>query len=164
MTYKYGPPRNCHDNAIAESFCPLLKAEHIKRKINKTRSEARSDIFNCIELFYNLKRHHGNNGRLSPIEPPLNPWRLNMDCWSSIDFLGRSSLSHLPTLNMDSLSGGRSIMSACDFNSGQDMRWQVQSIPLLPLGIEIVPVRDFPPAKRSATATFHLKGEIDVAG
>lgn len=59
---------NCHDNAVAESFFSLLKAERIKRKIYKTRSEARSDIFNYIELFYNPKRHHGNNGGLSPVE------------------------------------------------------------------------------------------------
>ena len=59
---------NCHDNAVAESFFSLVKAERIKRKIYKTRSEARSDIFNYIELFYNPKRHHGNNGGLSPVE------------------------------------------------------------------------------------------------
>ena len=59
---------NCHDNAVAESFFSLLKAERIKRKIYKTRFEARSDIFNYIELFYNPKRHHGNNGGLSPVE------------------------------------------------------------------------------------------------
>jgi putative transposase len=59
---------NCHDNAVAESFFSLLKAERIKRKIYKTRSEARSDIFNYIELFYNPKRRHGTNGGLSPVE------------------------------------------------------------------------------------------------
>jgi putative transposase len=59
---------NCHDSAVAESFFSLLKAERIKRKIDKTRSEARSDIFNYIELFYNSKRHHGNNGGLSPVK------------------------------------------------------------------------------------------------
>lgn len=59
---------NCHDNAVAESFFSLLKTERIKRKIYKTRAEARSDVFNYIELYYNPKRRHGNNNGLSPIE------------------------------------------------------------------------------------------------
>lgn len=59
---------NCHDNAVAESFFSLLKTERIKRRIYKTRGEARSDIFNYIELFYNPKRRHGNNNGLSPMQ------------------------------------------------------------------------------------------------
>jgi len=59
---------NCHDNAVAESFFSLLKTERVKRKIYKTRAEARSEIFNYIELYYNPKRRHGNNNGLSPIE------------------------------------------------------------------------------------------------
>ena len=59
---------NCHDNAVAESFFQLLKRERIKRKIYTTRDEARSDVFNYIELFYNSKRKHGSNNLLSPVE------------------------------------------------------------------------------------------------
>ena len=59
---------NCHDNAVAESFFSLLKAEKIKRKIYPTRNEARTEIFNYIEFFYNRKRHHGSNDGLSPVE------------------------------------------------------------------------------------------------
>ena len=59
---------NCHDNAVAESFFSLLKTERIKRKIYKTRSEAKAEIFNYIELFYNPSRRHGNNDGVSPIE------------------------------------------------------------------------------------------------
>ena len=59
---------NCHDNAVAESFFSLLKTERIKRRIYKTRAEARSDVFNYIELYYNPKRRHGNNNGLSPVE------------------------------------------------------------------------------------------------
>lgn len=44
---------NCHDNAVAESFFQLLKRERIKKKIYGTREEARSDIFDYIEMFYN---------------------------------------------------------------------------------------------------------------
>jgi putative transposase len=58
---------NCHDNAVAESFFSLLKTERIKRKIYKTRNEARADVFNYIEFFYNPNRRHGNNDGLSPI-------------------------------------------------------------------------------------------------
>lgn len=57
---------NCHDNAVAESFFAQLKTERIKRKVYKTRNEARADIFNYIEFFYNPVRRHGNNGGVSP--------------------------------------------------------------------------------------------------
>ena len=59
---------NCYDNAVAESFFHLLKTERIRRKTYKTRQEARQDVFDYIELFYNPKRKHGNNGMLSPVE------------------------------------------------------------------------------------------------
>ncbi|WP_164675359.1 IS3 family transposase, partial [Vibrio rhodolitus] len=59
---------NCHDNAVAESFFQLLKRERIKRKIYTTREEARMDIFEYIEMFYNIKRRHGSNNQLSPVE------------------------------------------------------------------------------------------------
>ncbi len=54
---------NCHDNAVAESFFQLLKRERIKKKIYGTREEARSDIFDYIEMFYNSKRRHGSSVR-----------------------------------------------------------------------------------------------------
>ena len=59
---------NCHDNAVAESFFSLLKTERIKRRIFKTRNEARAEIFNYIEFFYNPSRRHGNNDGVSPVE------------------------------------------------------------------------------------------------
>lgn len=59
---------NCHDNAVAESFFNLLKRERIRRKTYKTRDEARSDVFDYIEFFYNPKRKHAKNGMLSPVE------------------------------------------------------------------------------------------------
>ena len=59
---------NCHDNAVAESFFSLLKTERIKRRIFKTRNEARAEVFNYIEFFYNPTRRHGNNGGVSPVE------------------------------------------------------------------------------------------------
>lgn len=59
---------NCHDNAVAESFFQLLKRERIKRKIYTMREDARSDVFDYIEMFYNVKRRHGFNNQLSPVE------------------------------------------------------------------------------------------------
>ena len=59
---------NCHDNAVAESFFQLLKRERIKRRIYTTREEARSDIFDYIERFYNRKRTHSYLGYVSPVQ------------------------------------------------------------------------------------------------
>ncbi|KAB8143223.1 IS3 family transposase [Raoultella ornithinolytica] len=59
---------NCHDNVVAESFFQLLKRERIKKKIYGTREEARSDIFDYIEMFYNSKRRHGSSNQMSPTE------------------------------------------------------------------------------------------------
>ncbi|EBX4551535.1 IS3 family transposase [Salmonella enterica subsp. enterica serovar Saintpaul] len=59
---------NCHDNAVAESIFQLLKRERIKKKIYGTREEARSDIFDYIEMFYNSKRRHGSSEQMSPTE------------------------------------------------------------------------------------------------
>lgn len=59
---------NCYDNAVAESFFQLLKRERIRRKTYKDREEARQDIFNYIEMFYNPTRRHGYNDDLSPVE------------------------------------------------------------------------------------------------
>jgi len=59
---------NCHDNAVAESFFQLLKRERIRRQIYPTRQEARADVFNYIEMFYNPKRRHNTSGGVSPVE------------------------------------------------------------------------------------------------
>jgi len=59
---------SCHCNAVAESFFQLLKRERIKRKIYATRDDAKMDMFNYIEMFYNPKRQHSSNDGLSPFE------------------------------------------------------------------------------------------------
>lgn len=59
---------NCYDNAVAESFFQLLKRERIRRKVYSTREDARRDIFDYIEMFYNPKRRHCYANRLSPVE------------------------------------------------------------------------------------------------
>ena len=59
---------NCFDNAVAEPSFQLLKREKIQGKVYKTRDEAKSDIFEYIELFYNSKRRHNLCDLRSPNE------------------------------------------------------------------------------------------------
>jgi len=59
---------NCHDNAVAESFFQLLKRERIKKRIYGTRDEARSDIFDYIEMSYNSKHRHGSSEQMPSAE------------------------------------------------------------------------------------------------
>ncbi|WP_146095445.1 IS3 family transposase, partial [Xanthomonas theicola] len=59
---------NHHDNAVAESFFQLLKRERIRRQIYPTRSDARTDVFNYIEMFYNSRRRHSSASGLAPVE------------------------------------------------------------------------------------------------
>lgn len=59
---------NCWDNAVAESFFGSLKTERVFFTNYKTRDEARRDIIDYIEMFYNSKRRHSYLGYLSPRE------------------------------------------------------------------------------------------------
>ncbi len=59
---------NVWDNAAMESFCSSLKTERIKSKVYRTRDEARADVFDYIERFYNALRRHSTIGYLSPAE------------------------------------------------------------------------------------------------
>ena len=57
---------DCWDNAVAESFFGSLKTERVFFNNYKTREEARKDIFDYIEIFYNNKRRHSYLGNISP--------------------------------------------------------------------------------------------------
>ena len=59
---------NCHDNAVAESFFANLKNELTYHRDFKTRQEARTAIFDYIELFYNRKRPHQTLNFYAPVE------------------------------------------------------------------------------------------------
>ena len=59
---------NCWDNAVAESFFHTLKVELIHGRIYDTRQEAKTDIFDYIEIFYNRQRRHSYLGYLSPVD------------------------------------------------------------------------------------------------
>ena len=59
---------NVWDNAAMESFFSSLKTERTARRMYRTRDEARADVFDYIERFYNPKRRHSTIGYLSPME------------------------------------------------------------------------------------------------
>ena len=59
---------NCWDNAVAESFFGSLKTERVFFSNYATREEARGDIIDYIEMFYNSNRRHSYLGYLSPKE------------------------------------------------------------------------------------------------
>jgi putative transposase len=46
----------------------LLKRERVRRQTYTTRDDARADVLNYIEMFYNPKRRHGTAGDTSPVE------------------------------------------------------------------------------------------------
>ena len=46
------------DNSAMESFFSSLKTERTSRKVYRTRTQARADVFDYIERFYNLTRRH----------------------------------------------------------------------------------------------------------
>ena len=59
---------SCYDNAVVESFFASLKRERIKRRKYRTRDQARADVFDYIERFYNRQRRHSYVGNISPVE------------------------------------------------------------------------------------------------
>jgi len=61
-------PRQCWDNAVAESFFATLKEELVYRLVLPTREAARRAIFEFIEVFYNRSRLHSSLGYLTPAE------------------------------------------------------------------------------------------------
>lgn len=56
------------DNAVMESFFGTLKTERVHHRNYKIRDEARRDIFEYVEVFYNRVRLHSTLGYLSPIQ------------------------------------------------------------------------------------------------
>jgi putative transposase len=60
---------DCWDNAVMESFFSTLKTERVYRRPRyRTRDEARADVFDYIERFYNPRRRHSTLGHISPAE------------------------------------------------------------------------------------------------
>jgi putative transposase len=67
---------NCWDNAPTESFFNSLKNERVHGSRYRTRADAKADVFQYIEIFYNRVRHHSTLGQTSP-EQFLNAWLSN---------------------------------------------------------------------------------------
>ena len=59
---------NCWDNACVESFFGTLKQELIHHRQYRTREEAKQEIFEYLEVFYNRQRRHSTLGYQSPAE------------------------------------------------------------------------------------------------
>ncbi len=59
---------NCYDNAVVESFFGVLKRERVIRVRYRNPDEAKADLFEYIEVFYNRKRRHGYLGNVSPVD------------------------------------------------------------------------------------------------
>jgi transposase InsO family protein len=59
---------NCYDNALAESFFGKIKTEYINHQKFISREEAKSGIFEYIEIFYNRVRRHSSLNYLSPVQ------------------------------------------------------------------------------------------------
>lgn len=59
---------NVRDKCCDGSFFSSLKTERTARKVYRTRDDARADVFDYIERFYNPRRRHSTLGYLSPVE------------------------------------------------------------------------------------------------
>jgi transposase InsO family protein len=68
MTQSMSGKGNCYDNAITESFIKTLKTELIYFENYQTRKQAKSSIFEYIEIFYNKERKHSSLGNKTPDE------------------------------------------------------------------------------------------------
>jgi putative transposase len=59
---------NVWDHSAMESFFSSLKVERVNRRVYVTRDEAKADVFDYVERFYNPRRRHSTLGYLSPVE------------------------------------------------------------------------------------------------
>jgi putative transposase len=55
---------NCDDNAVMESFFSTVKFELGERF--ESYPDAKMQLFDYIEVFYNQRRRHSTNGQISP--------------------------------------------------------------------------------------------------
>lgn len=58
----------CWDTAAMESFFSFLRTKRTSRKVYRAREEARLDVFDYIERFYNSVRKHSELDFLSPVQ------------------------------------------------------------------------------------------------
>lgn len=60
---------SCWDNAVAESFFKTLKTETVYHRKFETRAQAKLELFDYIEVWYNRKRRHSAIDYLTPVQP-----------------------------------------------------------------------------------------------
>lgn len=58
---------NCYDNTSAESFFATVKLEAIRGQVFASRREARQEVFDYIEVFYNQQRLHSGLDYARPV-------------------------------------------------------------------------------------------------
>jgi putative transposase len=56
------------DNSAMESFFSSLNIERVNRRMYATRDEAKADVFDYVERFYNPRLRHSTLGYMSPVE------------------------------------------------------------------------------------------------
>ncbi|RAX02706.1 hypothetical protein CKY04_03920 [Photorhabdus sp. S8-52] len=79
---------NCHDSVVTENFFLLLRRDCIKRKVYSILEEARSDIFDYIEMFYSSKCRHGSSNKMSLSDYEKDYFQhitFGFICWILID-------------------------------------------------------------------------------
>lgn len=59
---------NVWDNSAMESFFSTMKIERVHRKVYETRDQAKADVFDYVERFYNPYRRHSTIGFVSPTD------------------------------------------------------------------------------------------------
>jgi putative transposase len=69
---------NCWDNAPTESFFNSLKNERVHGNRYRARADAKADVFQYIEVFYNRVRRHSRLGQISP-ERYMQDWLSNQE-------------------------------------------------------------------------------------
>jgi len=67
MTASMSRRGNCYDNAPMESFWGTLKNELVHHRRYETREQARREIAEYIEIFYNRQRRHSRLRNRSPV-------------------------------------------------------------------------------------------------
>ena len=67
VTLSMGSVGDCYDNALCESFFASLECELIDRRSFRTQRQARLEVFDYIEGFYNPRRRHSALGQVSPM-------------------------------------------------------------------------------------------------
>lgn len=71
---------NCYDNAVVESFFSTLKQDLVHGRDYRSHEEARVEIFEFIEVFYNRQRLHQTLGYVSPMQFEANNPGPVQDC------------------------------------------------------------------------------------